>query len=863
MLDCDETAFTAEPHKCCMTCEGAVCRFCEKVFCWECFKLKRAKFKEDYQAYMKLDKWCSTTCQDCFETQLSLARTELERVRVWKFVGVNINMRNMREVMKTHRGYRWREPYRPRIEQDPELRQKNETEEEDTQMGDILETAPKQSLIESIDAYKVHLTNVVARVEAGRAHMKAVKAQATKMKNTQGESAELGDSETNDTKKEYFKLFDHEMEEHEMADNKMKEGEMKDVELKDVEMDDVKWDETGGNNTKADGVNGGELNGEDEKPEDKKPDNEKLEDQAIDEKIENEKTEEETHTDEKHADGKLEDEKAEDQKAEDKEIEDEKDRNTEVRETKDWGVEVNESINKRMSEDKQIEAEKIRLEQEKVELDSTEHQTQEDEQMVEERTNEKVEDKPMEDKPIEDKPMEDKSMDDNLVEDGQDLAAPKQDQPMEDVQKEDRSREEEQPKQDKEIPDVSRGVTEVNSGSESSSDLGVDSGSECETDDSDDLDSGDSEIAGEKHPILENMDSLYSALLREATKGKVLVRGVPQLLRALRNARKHMGDYKVTLAAEKALRRKYKDGVRKRRLTGKERENPLLGYKQSTFLGADDPKAQPRGWKFGHGTPIPNSLPKERENGECRVDEDFQWYPTDDEIQYFEYRIEDKGSPWYIDDEGLRRYDFIYEGNEAEEAIEEDFLVHRRRYFERRRKIKKETRWWLKSAYLPTTWDSGCYKKGVKRAVEELDTSDEDEAIENSRDEGIESSSEAITRKPKRKIDVDREKFMKDKQMSMQVNNERKSQSKRMKVRFADQVGLGLEQHAPDPSISVLAGAQVLPPKPKGSAVRLEGAQPSKISTSGNPEDDGLGRFPYYDIYNEKIGDNDRGYYGL
>ncbi|KAK6339902.1 hypothetical protein TWF718_009289 [Orbilia javanica] len=85
-------------HEFCLNCLGGICRYCEEAWCSECFVNKREQFLKDHNVVMRKDEYSCFTCQACFEYQLSWAKNEQDRIEVWRFVGVNILQREMKEV---------------------------------------------------------------------------------------------------------------------------------------------------------------------------------------------------------------------------------------------------------------------------------------------------------------------------------------------------------------------------------------------------------------------------------------------------------------------------------------------------------------------------------------------------------------------------------------------------------------------------------------------------------------------------------------------------------------------------------------------------------------------------------------------
>ncbi|KAK6352165.1 hypothetical protein TWF730_008997 [Orbilia blumenaviensis] len=92
-------------HEFCLNCLGGICRYCEEAWCSTCFKDKRDRFMKEHGVTMTKDKFSCFTCQTCFEHQLAWAKTELERVEVWKFVGVNILYREMKQLKERELEY--------------------------------------------------------------------------------------------------------------------------------------------------------------------------------------------------------------------------------------------------------------------------------------------------------------------------------------------------------------------------------------------------------------------------------------------------------------------------------------------------------------------------------------------------------------------------------------------------------------------------------------------------------------------------------------------------------------------------------------------------------------------------------------
>ncbi|RVD88878.1 uncharacterized protein DFL_003048 [Arthrobotrys flagrans] len=58
----------------------------------------REQFLKDHNVVMGKDEYSCFTCQACFEYQLAWAKNEQERVEIWKFMGVNILQREMKDV---------------------------------------------------------------------------------------------------------------------------------------------------------------------------------------------------------------------------------------------------------------------------------------------------------------------------------------------------------------------------------------------------------------------------------------------------------------------------------------------------------------------------------------------------------------------------------------------------------------------------------------------------------------------------------------------------------------------------------------------------------------------------------------------
>ncbi|KAF3922960.1 hypothetical protein ABW20_dc0102106 [Dactylellina cionopaga] len=61
--------------------------------------------KTEYGITLKKDKFECTTCQTCFERQLAFAKTELERMSIWQYMGVNVLQREMPAVKKLEAKY--------------------------------------------------------------------------------------------------------------------------------------------------------------------------------------------------------------------------------------------------------------------------------------------------------------------------------------------------------------------------------------------------------------------------------------------------------------------------------------------------------------------------------------------------------------------------------------------------------------------------------------------------------------------------------------------------------------------------------------------------------------------------------------
>ncbi|EPS37240.1 hypothetical protein H072_9044 [Dactylellina haptotyla CBS 200.50] len=252
------------------------------------------------------------------------------------------------------------------------------------------------------------------------------------------------------------------------------------------------------------------------------------------------------------------------------------------------------------------------------------------------------------------------------------------------------------------------------------------------------IDSTDPEQSGENHPILKTMDKLYSLLCKDLCKGGVVVHGVTELLKTIRQSQQHMKQCKVYDASLREIREAWEvkapDAVPHKRRKTENSVDPRVNYNTDEF----QPKIQPPGWtdngmapkKFlGAGTPLLRSLPGPRnEYGRHKIMEpDFYWAPTEPDRDWFEHKLNQIDSDWYVADEDLWKMDIPYTGFKKEDTDQYNWEPG---YKKARAKGEYSETYWYAKKRDPIPKGEGLGQgNGLvqKRGVEELEADSEAE----------------------------------------------------------------------------------------------------------------------------------------
>ncbi|KAK6338009.1 hypothetical protein TWF696_001480 [Orbilia brochopaga] len=239
-----------------------------------------------------------------------------------------------------------------------------------------------------------------------------------------------------------------------------------------------------------------------------------------------------------------------------------------------------------------------------------------------------------------------------------------------------------------------------------------------DADNSDDSSSEISEIdpenSGVNHPILKQMDKLYADLSKEITSGKVVPKGMTDIVYTIRAARYHIERSKVA-ELERKQRRKAAKGPPKRAKNVTVDNDPACGYSPATFYGRN---------RMYLGTwndelePLPGH----------KTQTEFNWVPRQDDKDFFDHRLNHPNSLYHVSDVDMYRLSMASEEIPAEKSYRKEF-----------EKIHKpgERVWTWHQVYKPRGWehraDGGKLKrKAEDELVEEVEISAEESQMDYS-----------------------------------------------------------------------------------------------------------------------------------
>ncbi|KAF3267538.1 hypothetical protein TWF128_009078 [Orbilia oligospora] len=217
------------------------------------------------------------------------------------------------------------------------------------------------------------------------------------------------------------------------------------------------------------------------------------------------------------------------------------------------------------------------------------------------------------------------------------------------------------------------------------------------------------EKSGKHHPIIKAIDALYPLLGNLVGRSTSTPHGTAELMKAMRLARKNILARKLAEQSYR-LKRQNKKQARKRVKNAEDPaiNDPILRDSQSDHMRGINTHIIPAGQQTA--TPLRNVAD---EISDGKVKEGFEWVPSDMDRIYWESKVNDINSDYYLTGPDLTRMDF---------EIEEEEKNERKRKRSWARHGTKGVDWRL--GYLPDDW-SGERSKATKRKTEES-SSDED-----------------------------------------------------------------------------------------------------------------------------------------
>ncbi|EGX52761.1 hypothetical protein AOL_s00007g97 [Orbilia oligospora ATCC 24927] len=217
------------------------------------------------------------------------------------------------------------------------------------------------------------------------------------------------------------------------------------------------------------------------------------------------------------------------------------------------------------------------------------------------------------------------------------------------------------------------------------------------------------EKSGKNHPIIKAIDALYPLLGNLVGRSTSTPHGTAELMKAMRLARKNILARKLAEQSYRLKRQNMKQ-ARKRVKNAEDPaiNDPILRDSQSDHMRGINTHIIPAGQQTA--TPLRNVAD---EISDGNVKEGFDWVPSDMDRIYWESKVNDINSDYYLTGPDLTRMDF---------EIEEEEKNERKRKRSWARHGTKGVDWRL--GYLPDDW-SGERSKANKREKEES-SSDED-----------------------------------------------------------------------------------------------------------------------------------------
>ncbi|KAF3258954.1 hypothetical protein TWF192_011089 [Orbilia oligospora] len=217
------------------------------------------------------------------------------------------------------------------------------------------------------------------------------------------------------------------------------------------------------------------------------------------------------------------------------------------------------------------------------------------------------------------------------------------------------------------------------------------------------------EKSGKNHPIIKAIDALYPLLGNLVGRSTSTPHGTAELMKAMRLARKNILARKLAEQSYR-LKRQSKKQARKRVKNAEDPaiNDPILRDSQSDHMRGINTHIIPAGQQTA--TPLRNVAD---EISDGKVKEGFEWVPSDMDRIYWESKVNDINSDYYLTGPDLTRMDF---------EIEEEEKNERKRKRSWARHGTKGVDWRL--GYLPDDW-SGERSKATKRGKEESSSDEE------------------------------------------------------------------------------------------------------------------------------------------
>ncbi|KAK6513650.1 hypothetical protein TWF506_008089 [Arthrobotrys conoides] len=217
------------------------------------------------------------------------------------------------------------------------------------------------------------------------------------------------------------------------------------------------------------------------------------------------------------------------------------------------------------------------------------------------------------------------------------------------------------------------------------------------------------ENSGRNHPVIKAIDTLYPLLGNLLGRSTSTPHGTAELMKAIRLARKNILAKKLAEQSYRLKREnKKQDHKRVKDADDPALNDPILRDSQTNYMHEIDTHILPAGSQTA--TPLRNVAAEFSENN---VKEGFELVPSDMDRIYWESKVNDINSDYYLTDLDLTRLEF---------EVEEEEKNERKRKRDWAKHGTKGTDWRI--GYLPDDW-SGERSKGVKRNVE-VSSSDED-----------------------------------------------------------------------------------------------------------------------------------------